>query len=121
MSNEIWIALLSCGIGSTLLSGIFTLIQIRMDRKERAKDRAHEMSQKSFQELKKKIDASMRASEIIVRHIMKNAARNHIKEGTISYDERQDLMDLFKVYHDCLGGNGNIATLIEEAKKLPIK
>ena len=42
-------------------------------------------------------------------------------DGKIDFDDRQDLIDMHGVYHNALGGNGNLDKLMEEVMELPVK
>lgn len=41
--------------------------------------------------------------------------------GRIDLEDWQDLVDMHSIYHDELGGNGNLDGLMGEIMKLPIK
>ena len=52
---------------------------------------------------------------------IKYLGRRFIRDGKIDFDDRQDLIDMHGVYHNALGGNGNLDKLMEEVMELPVK
>lgn len=49
---------------------------------------------------------------------IKYLSRSYIKAGAISYDDRRDLIKMHEIYHDTLGGNGDLDHLMGEVKRL---
>lgn len=60
-----------------------------------------------------------------MRLILKDRLRflcvRYIEQGWIYEDELEDLMSMHEVYHDKLGGNGYLDTLMGRVKSLEIK
>lgn len=66
--------------------------------------------------------ASLRVGERVILHDrIKYLGRRFIRDGKIDFDDRQDLIDMHGVYHNALGGNGNLDKLMEEVMELPVK
>lgn len=66
--------------------------------------------------------ASLRVGERVILHDrIKYLGRRFIRDGEIDFDDRQDLIDMHGVYHNALGGNGNLDKLMEEVMELPVK
>lgn len=45
----------------------------------------------------------------------------YIKDGSITFDDRRILNEMHKIYHNDLGGNGDLDVLMEEVNELPLK
>ena len=60
-------------------------------------------------------------TRMILYDRVKFLCKQYIGEGFIAADCLEDLIEMHRIYHDELGGNGYLDALIEQAKKLPIK
>lgn len=47
--------------------------------------------------------------------------QNYIAQKKIDFDDRRILNEMHKCYHDGLGGNGDLDTLMHEVNSLPLK
>ena len=45
----------------------------------------------------------------------------YLREGEIDFDDRRLLGEMHKSYHDGLGGNGDLDTLMQSVNDLPLK
>ena len=61
------------------------------------------------------------ATRIILHDRIKHLAKAHIKDGVISFADRSDLVAMHKVYHEDLGGNGNLDALMTDIFKLKLE
>jgi len=95
---EIIVAILGSGALSALISGIFGIIR---DRKAK-KDGVH---------------AGVRQ---LLYDKIKCLGRRYIAENEITSEDLEDLIDMHKIYHDDLAGNGYLDHVMEEVKKLKI-
>lgn len=59
--------------------------------------------------------------KILLYDKIKYLAKKHIAAGEISAEDLEDLMAMHKIYHDDLGGNGYLDSLMASVKRLPIK
>lgn len=126
--KEILLCLLSGGVAAALIKAAEGIITwrlnrraIREDREEARKDLKEQDVQKTIAQLQKDI-SSLREGECeILRDHIKYLGRNYIKNGSIDFNDRQDLIDMHKVYHDGLGGNGNLDSLMSDVMELPLK
>lgn len=92
------IAVIGSGALSALISGIFMLIE-KGNRKE---------------------SAERKAMRLIMYRSIKQDAQAYIGRGYIRTDELEDLVAYHGCYHDDLGGNGFLNSLMEKVKRLPI-
>lgn len=58
------------------------------------------------------------ALRAILRERIRYLCRVHIAAGQITYADREDLIAMHDVYHDELGGNGNLDPEMAEVMKL---
>lgn len=92
------VELLSGAAGAALVAGIFALVQNR----------------------KLKKDANGKALRYIMLYIIQERAKQHIKDGSVTLEERRALHHWHKLYHDGLGGNGDADALMAQVDKLPL-
>ena len=84
--------------GAALVSGIFALIQKRQARN----------------------DNHGKALRYIMLYIIQERAKQYIKDGKISLEERRSLHHWHSLYHDGLGGNGDADALMAQVDRLTI-
>ena len=82
--------------GAALVASIFTLIQTRKARK----------------------DAKGKALRYIMLYIIQERAKQYIKDGCITLEERRSLHHWHDLYHNGLGGNGDADALMAQVDKL---
>ena len=92
------VELLSGAAGAALVGGIFTAVQTRKARK----------------------DAKSKALRYIMLYIIQERAKQHIKDGNITLEERRSLHHWHDLYHNGLGGNGDADALMNQVDKLPL-
>lgn len=92
------VELLSGAAGAALVAGIFTAVQTRKARK----------------------DAKSKALRYIMLYIIQERAKQYIKDGRITLEERRSLHHWHDLYHNGLGGNGDADALMNQVDKLPL-
>ena len=92
------IDLLSGAAGAALVGGVFSLIASRKARK----------------------DAKSKALRYIMLYIIQERAKQHIKDGRITMEERRSLHHWHDLYHNGLGGNGDADALMAQVDKLQL-
>lgn len=92
------VELLGGATGAALVAGVFTLIQNRKARK----------------------DAKGKALRYIMLYIIQERAKQHIRDGCISLDDRRSLHHWHDLYHNGLGGNGDADALMAQVDRLPL-
>ena len=90
--------LLGGAAGAALVAGIFAAIQRRSDKK----------------------DAHGKALRYIMLYIIQERAKSHIKDGSITLEDRRALHHWHTLYHDGLGGNGDADALMAAVDQLPL-
>lgn len=73
---------------------------------------------------KKRTDRTIDALAVGVRVILMDRIRylgqEYIKDGEVDFDDRRLLNQMHSVYHNTLGGNGDLDILMKEVDKLPL-
>lgn len=96
---SILIAVLSSGAVSALITGIFT---------ERA--------------ARKRIETGTQAGVRMLLYIwVKRLGKEYIEKNSVTFDELEDLKAMHKIYHDDLGGNGFLDTIMKQVESLNVR
>lgn len=70
---------------------------------------------------KKQDDAVVRGLRALLRDRINERGQGFVDRGTVTPTELEELIALHNVYHNDLGGNGYLDTLMDAVKKLPLK
>jgi len=95
---EVFAAILGSGALSALISGLFALVRDRRAKKDGVR-------------------AGVRQ---LLYDKIKFLGRKFIADGEVSEEDLEDLIDMHKIYHDELNGNGYLDHIMTEVKKLRI-
>lgn len=90
--------LLSGAAGAALVAGVFSFVQNRKARK----------------------DAHGKALRYLMLYVIQERAKQHIKDGSITMEERRSLHHWHSLYHNELGGNGDADALMAQVDRLPL-
>lgn len=99
MAVTIIVAVISSGLLSTIVTGIFTLL-----------------AQK-----KGKANGIEKGVRQILYSSIKEKCHDYIRRGWINDDELKDLLIEHEIYHTDLGGNGYLDEMMSAVKRLPLK
>ena len=121
-----WIIdLLKSAFGAGIVAGLFGIWQWRLNRKAQKEDKAAEKNVASCAErgeeikaLQQTVNALIVADRTILYDRIKHLAKAYIKRDWISVEEYEDLKRMHKVYHDDLGGNGFLDSIMAAVDKL---
>lgn len=126
--NELALCLLSGGAAAALIKSAESIITWKLNRKAAKEDKAeaeederHQDIQEAIAQLETDIAALRIGERVILHDRIKLLGRSYIEAQEIDFDDRQDIVDMHMVYHDHLGGNGNLDKLMEVVMELPIK
>lgn len=61
------------------------------------------------------------AIRVILHDRIKYLGRSYLVAGSVSFDDRKDLVEMHGIYHNDLDGNGNLDYVMSEVMKLPLK
>lgn len=103
-------------VGAALVAGVFSLIQHRLSRKDALADKAADKKDDDAE----KNEVQNKALRYLMLYIIQERAKSHIKEKTITLEERRSLHHWHSLYHDGLGGNGDADALMAQVDDLPV-
>lgn len=115
--------ILTGGVGSAVVVGLFALLQWLLDQTARRRDRLSRLRQDSLaqrgeelRELNRKLDVLFLADRTILYDRIKHLAKSYITRGYVTVEELEDLNRMYQVYHDRdkLGGNGFLKDIMEK-------
>jgi hypothetical protein len=86
-------------MGAALVTGIFAAVNARKSRK----------------------DAKSKALRYIMLYIIQERAKQHIRDNSITLEERRSLHHWHDLYHYGLGGNGDADSLMQQVDHLNIE
>lgn len=99
MNNSLIIAIITSSAFATLISNLFNL----------------------YRDSKVHADGIAEGVMYLLYDRIKYLAKHYISDGAISPEDLEDLTNMWVCYHDTLGGNGYLDTLMNAVKRLPIK
>ena len=102
---EIALSILGGSCGAAVVTGIFGLIKLFIDRKDKRSG---------------KEDHQNKALRYLMLYIIQERAKQHIKDGCISLEDRRSLHHWHDLYHNGLGGNGDAVALLEQVDRLDL-
>lgn len=126
--NELLLCVLSGGVAAACIKALESLLTWKLNRKASQEDRAEELRLAGEKELEASIEAlqvsveELRAGEkIILYDRVKYLARSYVEDGEIEFNDREDLLAMHSIYHEQLGGNGNLDALMDQVMALKVK
>ncbi len=99
------ISLVGGSLGAAAVSGTFALVQYLIGRKDAQNGRAN---------------VQEKALRYLMLYIIQERAKQHIREGRISLDDRRSLHHWHALYHSGLGGNGDADALMRQVDALSL-
>lgn len=104
--NETLVAILSGAATAALISGLFSIIDYKIRRKDKQDDSEN---------------VQCKALRYLMLYIIQERAEAHINRGYITLQERRLLHHWHKLYHDGLEGNGDADLLMKQVDALPLQ
>lgn len=124
---DVLIAILGGSVGAAVVAGMFSLFKWRLDRKaaledrEVAEDRADCAARgEDLKRIETRVDGLYAAMRMQMYNDIKARGKACISHKCITSEELEDLTNMHKCYHDDLGGNGFLDTLMKQVRHLPI-
>lgn len=102
---DILIAIISGGVASAIVGGLFSVILWRLNRNAAKED---------------KTDSVKVALRVLLYDRIKHLGKSYLARGSIHGEELEDLIAMHKVYHNELEGNGFLDELMEQVRHLRI-
>lgn len=104
-----------------LISGLFIVINTLITKRADKKDKGKKEMESRITRVEDKTDNVVIAQRAILRDRIRYLGKGHIKVGSISLEDREDLIVMHRAYHDNCGGNGNLDALMNSVMELPLK
>jgi hypothetical protein len=101
-------------LGGSALAALINQIGEFARQKAKKKDSQEETENKDMTALKQ-------GMKFIMLDRIKWLGQSYIKSGEISFNDRRLLNEMHGVYHNGLGGNGDLDTLMREVNELSLK
>ena len=102
---DVILSIVGSSCGAAIVTGIFTVIQYVLARRDKRSDRE---------------SAQSKALRYLMLYIIQERAKDHIRHGVISLEDRRSLHHWHDLYHNGLGGNGDADALMAQVDKLSL-
>ena len=103
---NIFIAIISGGIGAAIASGVMAIVQYKIKRHDAKDDAADDIKA---------------ALKYLMLFVIRQQAMESIRIGWITWEDRKMLHKWHELYHNKLGGNGDAKLLMDAVDALPLK
>lgn len=121
MSKEIVVALLTGGVLVSIINGVMQLIMWRKNRKAQKEDKAEQDVDGRLKAIENTMAVIVQSQKYMLYDRIRFLGQSYIKDGDVDFDDRRILADMHNVYHNGLGGNGDLDNLMKEVNALPLK
>lgn len=111
MDKEVGVALIG-GIFATV-AGIISIISIIVSNWQKHKYEKEDTEQKDLKALTEGV-------RWILFDRIKFLGFSYLRQGAVDFDDRRILREMHKVYHNGLGGNGDLDQIMSAVDKLPL-
>jgi len=112
MANWLTI-LLSGGVAVAFVSGLFKLLDTQVTNRSIENSAKLKAAEALIAQNKDNVSALIAAGRVIIRISIKETVQKCIEKGEVSYDEREDVIQMYEIYRDNLAGNGNLTTIMD--------
>lgn len=113
--------LLTGGIGAAAIKLLESLILWLLNRRAAKKEGEAGRRRANAEALEKTVGHLAEGQRIILHDRIKYLAKCYIKDGEIAMDDREDLLEMHRIYHNALGGNGNLDAVMAQVLELNLK
>lgn len=104
--REVILSVLGGSAGAAVVTGLVALLQYLIKRKDEKSD---------------KHNAERKALRYLMLYIIQERAKDHIRDKSITLEDRRALHHWHDLYHNGLGGNGDAEALLAQIDKLPLE
>ena len=125
---EIILCLLSGGVAAAVVKIIDNVIMYKLKSKDHKsqealaeKKLAARQQYMDIEKLHNEMQAISQGMKYVLYDRIKYLGTRYLEDGSISFDDRRIVHDMHSVYHNNLGGNGDLDSLMREIYKLPLK
>ena len=123
MKTEVIIAIISgaASLIAAICSAAVVITTNLQKRKWEKEDRKVKEEDETRKKEAVKIEAIVDGTKWLLYDRIKSLGLAYIKAGHVDFDDHQILGEMHKVYHQGLGGNGDLDKIMSEVDKLPLK
>ena len=126
---ENWMYAIITGVtGAAVIKLFDNVIQWHLQRKAAKEDRDDENDKKELQKIKDwekdmedKVNALVNADKYILFDRIRYLGQKYVADDEVDFDERRILNQMHDVYHNELGGKGDLDELMKAVNALPLK
>lgn len=126
---ENWILAITTGVtGAAVIKLIDNVVQWKLQRKAAKEDRTVEDGKAEIKIIKQwekdmedKVSALINADKFILFDRIRYLGQRYVADKEVDFDDRRILNQMHDVYHDELGGNGDLKELMQAVNALPLK
>ena len=113
-------AVLTGGFAVSLVNLVRDIIMWKKNRKAAKEDKEEQNIEERLKAIENTTTTLASANKYILYDRIRFLGQAYIKDGEIDFDDRRILNDMHDVYHNGLGGNGDLDNLMKEVNALPL-
>ena len=126
---ENWMYAIATGVtGAAVIKLIDNVVQWKLQRKAAKEDRTLDDDRAEIKKIKQwekdmedKVNALINADRYIMFDRIRYLGQKYVAEKEVDFDDRRILNQMHDVYHNELGGNGDLDKLMKAVNTLPLK
>ena len=118
---EYFIAIMTGGVAVAVIEGLKEWLRWRRDRKAKKEDNAELNLEGRLTLMETHNTAQIEALKYLLFDKIRHLGQKYIAKEEIDFDERRILNSMHSVYHNGLGGNGDLDNLMDEVNSLKLK
>lgn len=126
---ENWMYAIATGVtGAAVIKLIDNVVQWCLQRKAAKEDRTEEKDREEIHKIKDwergmelKVNALVNADKYILFDRIRYLGQRYVADNEVDFDDRRILRQMHEVYHNELGGNGDLKELMDAVNALPLK
>ena len=114
--------------GAAVIKLIDNVVQWYLQRKATKEDLVEENGREELQKIKDwekdmedKVNALVNADKYILFDRIRYLGQKYVADDEVDFDDRRILSQMHEVYHNELGGNGDLDELMKAVNALPLK
>lgn len=119
--TEIIFALIGGGAAVSVIEGVREWLRFRRERKAKIEDAENINFEERLKKVESAVGAVISGQKYILYDRIRYLGHAYISDGEIDFDDRRILNDMHGVYHNELGGNGDLDILMRDVNRLPLK
>lgn len=114
-------AVLTGGFAVSIVNLVRDIIMWKKNRKAQKEDKEEQKIEERLKAIENITSTLASANKYILYDRIRFLGQAYIKDGEIDFDDRRILNDMHAVYHNGLGGNGDLDNLMKAVNALPLK